>query len=283
MNKDIVFLNIPTECPICNGKTEIKKENNSEVLICTNPNCKGKLLGKLTHFVSKNAMNIDGMSEATIEFLIERGWIKSFRDIYKLDYYREPWKEYDGFGDKSVDKLLDAIETSKHTTLDRFIYSLSIPLIGRSASKTIAKYFEYDYNKFVEEAMNPFEWFNWKMLEDFGDAMHDEMYMYLTNNKGLIIDLASYLTFEKPQIVFNSNNLNGKVFCITGKLEKFVNRDEAKEKIESAGGKVSGSVSSKTSYLVNNDTTSTSGKNKKAIELNIPIISEEELIDMLNK
>ena len=277
----IEYLNIPTECPICKGKTEVKKDNNSEILVCTNPNCKGKLLGKLTHFVSKNAMNIDGMSEATLEFLIERDWVKSFKDIYKLDYYREPWKDYDGFGDKSVNKLLDAIETSRKTTLDRFIYSLSIPLIGRSASKTIAKYFDYDYDKFVSEAMNPYEWFNWQSLEDFGDAMHDEMHMYLINNKGLIIDLASYLIFEKPQSISSSNNLSGKVFCITGKLEKFVNRDEVKDKIEALGGKVSGSVSAKTSYLVNNDVASTSGKNKKAKELGIPIISENELIEML--
>lgn len=277
----IATIDLPTECPICNGKTEVKKYNNSEILVCTNPNCKGKLLGKLTHFVSKNAMNIDGLSEATLEFLIERGWLNSFKDIYKLDYYREPWKEYDGFGNKSVDKLLDSIEVSRHTTLDRFIYSLSIPLIGRSASKTIAKYFEYDYDKFVEEAMNPFEWFNWKLLEDFGDAMHDEMFMYLNNNKDMILELAKCLTFEKSQTISNLNNLNGKVFVITGSLNQFANRDKAKEKIESLGGKVVGSVSAKTSYLVNNDVDSASGKNKKAKELGIPIISENELIEML--
>lgn len=132
-------IKIPNICPICGGKTEIVKDNDTEVLICTNPDCKGKLLGKLSHFCSKNAINIEGMSEATLQFLIDRGWVKSFQDIYKLDYYREPWKEYDGFGDKSVDKLLDNIEKSRNTTLDRFIYGLCIPLIGGTASKTIAK------------------------------------------------------------------------------------------------------------------------------------------------
>ena len=270
------------KCPICKGKTEIKKDNESKVLMCTNPNCKGKLLGKLTHFVSKNAMNIDGLSEATLEKFINLGWVESFEEIYELkDRFGYDIAKLEGFGKKSVDKLFDAIELSKHTTLDRFIYALSIPLIGRSASKTIAKYFDYDFNKFVKETMNPYELFNWKLLEDFGDAMHDEMYMYLENNKGLIIELASYLTFEKPQSTSNSNKLKDKTFCITGSLIYFSNRDDAKEKIESLGGKVSGSVSKKTDYLVCNDNNSTSSKIKKAKELGITIISEVELAEML--
>lgn len=281
-DKAKVLFDIPTECPVCKGKTEIKKDNESKVLVCTNPNCKGKLLGKLTHFVSKNAMNIDGLSEATLEKFINLGWVESFTEIYELkDRFGYDIAKLEGFGKKSVDKLFDAIESSKHTTLDRFIYALSIPLIGRSASKTIAKYFDYDFNKFVKETMNPYELFNWKLLEDFGDAMHDEMYMYLENNKGLIIELASYLTFEKPQSTSNSNKLKDKTFCITGSLIYFSNRDDAKEKIESLGGKVSGSVSKKTDYLVCNDNNSTSSKIKKAKELGITIISEVELAEML--
>lgn len=281
-DKAKVLFDIPTECPVCKGKTEIKKDNESKVLVCTNPNCKGKLLGKLTHFVSKNAMNIDGLSEATLEKFINLGWVESFTEIYELkDRFGYDIAKLEGFGKKSVDNLFDAIESSKHTTLDRFIYALSIPLIGRSASKTIAKYFDYDFNKFVKETMNPYELFNWKLLEDFGDAMHDEMYMYLENNKGLIIELASYLTFEKPQSTSNSNKLKDKTFCITGSLIYFSNRDDAKEKIESLGGKVSGSVSKKTDYLVCNDNNSTSSKIKKAKELGITIISEVELAEML--
>ena len=280
--KEYDYIKIPSHCPICGGVTEIKQDNDSKVLVCTNENCKGKLLGKLNHFVSKNAMNIEGLSEATLERFISLGWVESFMDIYELkDRFGYDIANLDGFGKKSVDKLFDAIETSKNTTLDKFIYSLSIPLIGRSASKTIAKYFNYDFDEFVDEAMNPFKWFNWKLLEDFGDAMHDEMWMYLTNNRDMISELAKYLTFEKPQTSSNSNSLKDKVFVITGSLNHFANRDEAKEKIELLGGKVTGSVSAKTNYLVNNDITSTSGKNRKAKDLNIPIISEEELIEML--
>ena len=272
---------IITECPICKGETEIRQDNDSKVLICTNPNCKGKLLGKLTHFVSKNAINVDGLSESTLEKFIELGWLNKFEDIFNLKDHYDGMVKLDGFGKKSVDKLMNAIEASKHTTLDRFIYSLSIPLIGRSASKTISKYFNGDFNKFVEETTNPFEWFNWKLLEDFGDAMHDEMFMYLENNKDMIKELASYLTFEKPQTSSNSNNLSGKTFVITGSLIYFSNRDEAKEKIESLGGKVSGSVSKKTDYLVCNDDKSTSSKMKKAKEFGVKIISEVELAEML--
>ena len=185
----------------------------------------------------------------------------------------------EGFGEKSVKKLLNAIEASKNTTLDRFIYSLSIPLIGRTASKTIAKFFEGDFEVFYKAFVNPFDW---TALDDFGGAMNDSIVEYAMNNGNIIRNLARYFTFEKTQNVAASNNLTGKTFCITGSLNHFANRDEAKERIESCGGKVTGSVSAKTNYLVNNDTASTSGKNKKAKELNIPIISEEELIAMLN-
>lgn len=267
-------------CPICHNKTEFVTENNSTVLVCTNDNCKGKLLGKLTHFVSKNAMNVDGMSEATLEKFIELGWLTCFEDIFTLkDYFAEMMK-LDGFGETSVKKLYDAINASKNTTLDRFIYALSIPLIGRSASKTISKYFNGDFDCFYKECcMNKFDF---TVLDDFGETMNDSINDYIEKNVVMIGNLAKEMRFEKMQIASGSNNLNGKAFCITGSLTHFANRDEAKEKIEMNGGKVSGSISAKTSYLVNNDVTSTSGKNKKAKELGIPIISEEELIKMLN-
>lgn len=267
-------------CPICGGKTEIKQDNDSKVLICTNDNCKGKLLGKLTHFASKNAINVEGLSEQTIEKFIELGWLTCFKDIFTLkDHFTEMVK-LDGFGEKSVKKLLDSIEKSKNTTLDRFIYSLSIPLIGRTASKTITKFFEGDFERFYKECSEGE--FDFTVLDDFGESMNESINEYLDKNAMMIYELSKWFSFEEANTTLNSNNLSGKVFCITGGLNRFANRDEAKEKIERLGGKVSGSVSAKTSYLVNNDIASTSGKNKKAKELNIPIINEEELIKMLN-
>jgi DNA ligase (NAD+) len=275
------YIAFPDYCPVCGGKTELVTENNSTVLVCTNDNCKGKLLGKLTHFVSKNAMNIDGLSEATLEKFIELGWLTRFEDVYHLDVERDNMVKLDGFGVKSVMNLLSSINKSSNTTLDRFIYALSIPLIGRSASKTISKYFNGDFDRFYKECcMNEFDF---TILDDFGEAMNDSINDYIEKNAVMIGNLAREMWFENVQVTPSSNSLSGKVFVITGSLNHFMNRDEAKEKIESAGGKVSGSVSAKTSYLINNDAASTSGKNKKAKELNIPIISEEELIKMLNQ
>ena len=271
---------LPVTCPICGGETKLVTENSSTVLMCANDNCSGKLLGKLTHFVSKNAMNIDGLSEQTLDKLIKLGWLTCFEDIYNLKYHFSEMIEMDGFGVTSVKKLLNAINESKNTTLDRFIYALSIPLIGRSASKTISKYFNGDFDRFCRECcLNKFDF---TMLDDFGDAMNSSINNYINDNVVVIGNLAKEINFEKPQIVTGSNVFAGKNFVITGSLSKFANRDEAKAWIERFGGKVSSSVSAKTSYLVNNDVTSTSGKNKKAKELNIPIISEEELIKMVN-
>ena len=272
----------PSKCPICKGKTEIKKDNNSEVLVCTNPNCKGKLLGKLTHFVSKNAMNIDGLSEGTLEKLVNLGWIESFVEIYELkERFGYDITMLDGFGKKSVDKLYDAIEKSKHTTLDRFIYSLSIPLIGRSASKDIAKACANgDLQAFIDIMSLEGE-YAFIGLDGFGKEMCKSLVSWWADNKYMFYELSKYFTFEKPKATSNSNILNGKTFCITGSLVYFSNRDEAKEKIESLGGKVTGSVTKKTNYLVCNDNNSTSSKIKKAKELGITIISEVELAEML--
>lgn len=277
---NIKFIEIPTICPICGGNTEVKHDNSSEVLMCMNPSCSGKLLGKMTHFVSKNAMNIDGLSEATLEKLIELNFIESFVDIYELrnNFYIE-LVDLSGFGKKSVDKLMSAIEESKNTTLDRFIYSLCIPLIGRAASKTISKYFDGSFDRFYNECC--LKYFMFENLDDFGVNMSDSIRKYLDDNIEMIKELADYLNFKTIQNTNTSSaNLSGKTFVITGSLNTFDNRDVAKELIESLGGKVSGSVSAKTSYLVNNDINSTSGKNKKAKELGVPIITEEELLKM---
>lgn len=277
----VTIIQYPTKCPICGGQTEVKQENNSAVLVCTNPDCKGKLLGKLTHFVSKNAMNIDGLSEATLEKFIDLDFVNSFIDIYELkNNFCEDIIKLEGFGKKSTSKLMESIEKSKNTTLDRFIYALSIPLIGRSASKTIAKYFNYDFNRFYREGC--LAYFNYKQLDDFGYQMADSIEDYLDEDITTIEELAEYMTFEIPDAVQNNANISGKTFCITGSLEHFSNRDELKDKIESFGGKVSGSISKKTDYLINNDIESTSGKNKKAKSLDIPIITEEEFLEMIN-
>ena len=270
---------IPVEtCPICGADTKIIQENDSKVLICTNDNCKGKLLGKLVHFCSKNAINIEGMSEATLQFLIDKGWIKSFHDIYKLDYHRENWKEYDGFGDKSVDKLLDAIEDSRNTTLDRFIYSLSIPQIGRSASKDIAKFFNNNYEEFKMYGTT----INYTQIDGFGESMNNSLHKWLSVNHIMMEELAKEFIFKKEKNNSSSVDLSGKTFVITGSLMHYKNRDELVSIIESMGGKVSSSVSAKTSYLINNDTQSSSSKNQKAQKLNIPIISEQDFINMIS-
>lgn len=277
------YLIIPSTCPVCGGTTEIIKDNDTEVLRCINPYCKGKLLGKLSHAVSKNALNIDGLSESTLEKFIELGWVSSIGDIYQLYKYKKDMTRLDGFGKKSTDKLLNAIENSRRTTWDRFVYALSIPLIGRTASKTIYKYFKGDYDEFMKTWMCGFG-FDWTKLEDFGSAMHTSMARFYLDNAKMIEKTQNELIFENPsskETMFNTKFLSGKTFVITGSLSLFFNRDEAKERIEALGGKVSGSVSAKTTYLVNNDLNSISSKNKKAKSLGIPIISEKELLNIL--
>lgn len=269
---------LPNKCPNCGGNVEVHNENGSKTLHCINDNCPAKLLGKLVHFCSKNAINIEGMSEATLQFLIDKGWIKSFKDIYKLDYYRENWKEYDGFGDKSVNKLLDAIENSRKTTLDRFIYSLSIPLIGRSASKDIAKFFGNDYESFRKDGISA----HYTQIDGFGESMNNSLHQWLNENHMMMEELAKEFTFEKEKNNNSNIDLSGKTFVITGSLNFYKNRDELVSVIESMGGKVSGSVSAKTSYLINNDTESSSSKNKKAQQLGIPIISEQDFINIIS-
>ena len=281
MNENIKCIKIPKTCPVCGGKTEIIKDNESKILICTNDNCKGKLLGKLSHFCSKNAINIEGMSEATLQFLIDKGWVKSFQDIYKLDYYRENWKEYDGFGDKSVDKLLDAIENSRKTTLDRFIYSLSIPQIGRSTSKDIAKYCHNSIDEFAFIMENTS--LEFAAIDGIGVSATTSLDDWWNTNRDMFYELKEEFVFSNKNENDNvSVDLSGKIFVITGSLNHYKNRDELVSIIEGLDGKVSGSVSTKTSYLINNDTQSNSSKNKKAQKLNIPIISEQDFINMIS-
>ena len=269
---------LPNKCPNCGGNVEVHNENGSKTLHCINDNCHAKLLGKLVHFCSKNAINIEGMSEATLQFLIGKGWVKSFQDIYKLDYYRQNWKEYDGFGDKSVDKLLDAIEDSRNTTLDRFIYSLSIPQIGRSASKDIAKFFNNNYEEFKKYGTT----INYTQIDGFGESMNNSLHKWLSENHIMMEELAKEFTFKKEKNNSSSVDLlSNMVFTITGSLLFFRNRSDIQNTIEKYGGKFSETINKRTTMLINNDINSKSSKNIKAQTTSIKIITEKELINML--
>lgn len=274
---------IPENCPICGEKTQIVKENNSKILICTNENCKGKLLGKLVHAVSKNALNIDGLSEATIEKFISNGWLDGIYSIYNLKNYYSKLVIMPGFGMKSVNKLLQSIENSKHTALDRFIYAHSIPLIGHTASKIIAKDCNGDYNLFITK-LEMFRDTAFTHIDGFGSEMGNKLYTWFMENGHTMCKNAKLFIFEQNNDVTQvSNKLDGKVFCITGSVNIYKNRDELKRALENVGAKVTASVTSKTNYLVNNDINSNSSKNKKAKELCIEIITEETVKNMIDK
>ena len=276
------FLDIPSVCPICGQPTKIIKENDSEVLYCTNEDCKGRLLGKLTHAVSKSALNISGLSESTLNRLIKFGWVTSIKDIYHLSDYKNHMIVLDGFGKRSIEKLLNSIEESRNTNLERFLYALSIPLLGKSASKMIAEAVDRDFDTFIDEmTMKGAEYF--KYLPGIGDALINSLNTYWKSHYSEIIQLANEFTFEKPNLILNEipKTLQGKTFVVTGSVNHYKNRDELKADIVTHGGTVVGSVSSKTSYLINNDINSTSSKNQKAKSLNIPIISEEDFLKMI--
>lgn len=273
-------LDYPKICPFCKAETLVEINNSTKVLVCKNPSCNGKLLGMLKHFVSKSAMNIDGLSESTLEKFIDENLVSDFIDIYTLKGSYNDIVKMDGFGERSAEKLIQAIENSRNTTLERFINALSIPMIGKTASRTISKFFNGDFIDFYNNGLSNPD-FDWTQLEDFGQAMDESIRAYASKNTlEMVWELSTCLEF---QIVNKSenNSLDGKTFVITGKLNSFNNRDAAKDAIESHGGKIAGSVSKNTDYLINNDILSTSGKNKKAKQLNVPIITEEELMLML--
>ena len=273
---------IPDKCPICGQPTRIVKENDSEVLMCDNPDCKGKILGRLVHAASRNALDIENLSESTIEKFINLGWLNSIKDIYHLSNHENEMKTLDGFGKRSVEKLLNSIEESRNTNLQRFLYSLSIPLLGNSASKDIAEFCGNNFNSFVgaltEGGKDAFT-----SINGIGEALGKSIINYWNKHSEEIMDLAQKFTFSKDEKIEKVENdkINGKVFVVTGSVNHYKNRNELKTDIEKNGGKVSGSISSKTSYLINNDIDSNSSKNKKAKELNIPIITEEQFLSML--
>lgn len=273
-------IEIPKYCPICKGSTKVVKENESEVLMCTNPNCTGKKIALFEHFVSKKAMNIEGMSEATIEFLINKGWIHTFKDIYHLSNYKEEWQRCNGFGKKSVENILNAIEKSRNVKMENYLCALGIPNVGLSTAKILSNKFNGDYDKFVQAVLTGFDLTS---LEGFGDTIKNSILTWLRSS-GLDDSLADEMKFIVEKKKQNDGvNLDSKTFCITGSLNHFANRDTLIADIEAHNGKFVSSISTKCNYLINNDSTSSSSKNKKAQALNIPIITEEEYLQMIKE
>lgn len=271
-------LEIPKMCPACHGETKISQENDTKTLICTNPECPAKKVKSFSMAVSRDALNIDGMSEATLEKFIAKGFIHDFTDLFHLDRYEAEITQMEGFGEKSYINLIDAVNKSKNTLLSRFIYALGITGIGVANAKMLAKYFDDDY-----EALKIASIEELSEIEGIGDVMANAIFDYFHDDVKLAVANSFFaeLSIEKQERNAGVQIFEGMIFVVTGSVEHFANRNEVKDVIESKGGKVAGSVSSKTNYLINNDVTSTSGKNKKAKELEIPIISEDDFIKML--
>lgn len=271
-------LAIPDKCPVCGEKTSIHKENDVEVLFCENPDCLAKKIKSISLFVSRDAMNIDGMSEATIEKFISKGFLHELADLFKLNRYKDEIISMDGFGEKSYEKLVKAAETAKITTTAKFIYSLGIANIGLSNAKMVCKAFSNDLEKIRHASIDELV-----EIDGVGEIIAESFVKFFANenNNHMVDDLLDIVTLEDEEND-NANDMDGMNFVITGSVNHFSNRSEVKELIEGRGGKVTGSVTSKTKYLINNDSTSNSSKNKKAKELGVQIITEDEFIDMFS-
>ncbi|HJC09697.1 MAG TPA: NAD-dependent DNA ligase LigA [Candidatus Blautia merdigallinarum] len=269
-------LEIPDTCPVCGKEARVVKTNEVESLYCTNPDCQAKKIKSFTLFVSRDAMNIDGLSEATLEKFILKGFIKDFGDIFEIGKFREEIVEMDGFGEKSFDNLMASLEKARHTTLPRLLYSLGIANIGLANAKMICKEFHYDLEKMIQATAEEIS-----SIEGIGPVIAKTYTEYFADEENMrkFRHLLSHLELEEVKQE-NRLTLDGRQFVITGSVNHFANRAELKEYIEQRGGKVTGSVTSKTDYLINNDVTSNSSKNKKARELEIPILSEEDFLHM---
>lgn len=278
--KTVGELDIPKTCPVCGGLTKIEvSDSGTETLVCTNPDCSAKNLSKFERFVSRNAMNIDGFSVATLRTFIDKGYIKTYKDIYSLENHKKNIEKLDGFGKKSADNLINAIEKSKTVDSDKFLYSLSIPLCGRDVSKRIMV--NYSFKNFIETLKTTSDEAFLSEIDGIGLEKSKCVYRWGKENISILEELAEIINIK--DIKSNKGKCSGYTFVITGEVHNYKNRDELKAYIESQGGKVSGSVSSKTSYLINNDITSTSGKNKKAKSLGVNIITEEDFDRMFTE
>lgn len=268
---------VPKICPACGKDTTIKKDNESKVLLCTNPDCQVKHIKQYALMASRDALNIDGLSESTLEKFLSKGFIKSDSDLFHLDKFKDEIINMDGFGKRSYEKLIAALDEAKNTTVSRFLYSLGISGIGSANAKMIAKYFDNDIDRIISASKDDL-----LEIEGIGEVLANSIADFFKSEKNIenVESLRKILKFEKEEST-GGDKLSGKVCVITGSLQHFSNRNELKELIEKNGGKVSGSVSSKTNYLINNDTASNSSKNKKAKELGVEIISEEDFLKLL--
>ena len=269
---------IPCTCPVCGGATKISMENDTKTLYCTNPECQAKQIKAFALFVSRDALNIEGLSEATLEKFIVRGFIKDFTDIFHLDRYEEQIKTMEGFGEKSYVNLMNSVENARNTTLPKLVYSLGIANIGLANAKVICKALDHDPKRMFDATVEELSEISGvggviakAFVDYFAEERHREVFQRLLEE----VNIPEEEVQREAQIFENMN------FVVTGSVEHFANRNEVKEVIEARGGKVTGSVTSKTNYLINNDVQSTSSKNKKARDLGIPIISEEEFLRML--
>lgn len=273
-------LEIPGECPICHGKTEIRRENDTETLICPNPDCDAKKLKSFTLFVSRDAMNIDGLSEATLEKFLAKGFLHTYADLFHLDRYKKQITQMDGFGEKSFSNLTESIENARHTTLARLIYSLGIPNIGIANAKMICREYKNDLERLLNAPAEELA-----DIDGVGPVIAGTFAAFFAEekNRKALEALLSEVTLEQENFSDAPLSLSGKSFVVTGSLNHFENRNALKEKIEALGGKVTGSVTGKTVCLINNDSTSDSSKNKKARALGVSVLTEEEFIEQYLK
>ena len=272
------MVEIPKSCPVCGGKTEVRQQNDAKSLYCTNPQCQAKRVKSFALFVSRDALNVDGLSEATLEKFIAHGFIHKYSDIFHLDRHKEAIQTMEGFGEKSYTNLMQSIENARETTLAKVIYALGISGIGLANAKMICKEFKDDLEqmlKATEEEMS--------QIQGVGPVMAKAFVSYFQNetHREELMELLKELKLQKEEVREEELKLKDMIFVVTGSVNHFANRNELKEVIEKLGGKVTGSVTGKTNYLINNDVNSTSSKNKKARELGVKILSEEDFLDLI--
>ncbi len=271
---------IPENCPVCGGETEVRSIKDGKALYCTNPNCHAQRVRSLAHFVSRDAMNIEGLSEETLKKFTDNGFIETYVDLFKLQKFETQIKELEGFGEKSYSNIINSVEKSKDVNLANFIYALGINHVGLSNAKLLCKNMDYDLNKILQTTTEELS-----SIEGFGDVIAHSIHSYFSNenNIKLLNEALGYIKFKAEETTASDLSLSGLTFVITGDLEHYKNRKELQTQIESLGGKVTGSVTGKTSYLINNDAFSQSSKNKKAAELSVPVITENEFLEKFIK
>lgn len=269
-------ITIPDTCPCCGGKTEIRIVKEAKSLYCTNPDCPAKQIKKFAHFVSRDAMNVEGLSEATLEKFIDCGFIKNYADIFELERFKSEIVNLEGFGEKSYNKLMDSIEKAKDTNLPKLIYSLGIPNVGLSNAKLITKAYRDDFNAITEADASELA-----KIDGIGEVIGESVYSYFSDERNManVVELITHLRMRKEDAVDEESELNGKTLVVTGSLNLYRNRKDLEAEIEKKGGHVSGSVSKNTFILINNDFMSASSKNKTAKELGVPIMTEEDFVN----